>query len=180
MLLHQQKGAGSYGKVFGQLVLHQVLCIAIVGVVICIWRSDADAYEHFRTIRWHGSECCDSTEQEDSIGARIADPRKSLEQGAGFGQRELPEFGRQIGIACVSNSFGNLAKSCATQFGDHPTGFECARELCRCRREKFRGRNPDRRIQRLPALPATRFARGVATMPPNQELVRVGWPPNLL
>lgn len=134
-----------------------------------------DAHKHMRAIGGNSGNRCDATEEQYAVSARIGDVWKPLKRLANLGQWS-GEARAQVAAILILNPGGYCHETHRPEFRNHAARLQGPRESGGAGREQLPRLDADLSVQRLPPFRASRIARWISAVPPNQKIVRVGWP----
>jgi hypothetical protein len=131
--------------------------------------------KHMRAIGGNSGNRCDATEEQYAVSARIGDVWKPLKRLANLGQWS-GEARAQVAAILILNPGGYCHETHRPEFRNHAARLQGPRESGGAGREQLPRLDADLSVQRLPPFRASRIARWISAVPPNQKMVRVGWP----
>ncbi len=113
--------------------------------------------------------------EQNAIRARVIDAGKLLQYPADLLDR-ASESGSQIARKFILHTGGNLQQTLSPQFRNHATGLQRARELCHAGLQDMVRFDADLFVERFPPPDAGQIARRISAVPPDQEVIGIGWP----
>ena len=179
MAFQKQIGARARITGLGRIVGNQLLSFTISDSIIFALLSMKDANEDVRAVGGHCSNGCESSEQQNAVGARISDIGKFLQLLAHFCDRSAQRCD-QVSTKLVLDSGGDFLQSHRPQFRHHSARTQGFGEIGRACTQQVIDFDTDVSVQGLPSAVAGSVTRGIATMPPDKKEIRVRRPGRLL